>query len=255
MASNGPFFGVSALLFGASVAATTAWCASMQPMSGMRMPGGWTMSMTWMRMPGSSWPGSAASFIVMWTVMMIAMMLPSLVPTLLRYRATVARRGGARIELLTAVNGAGYFLVWIAAGAAVFAIGVTLAAIEMRDATLSRAVPVAGGSTILIAGLLQFTRWKRQRLSICRGGGDEAGPPTVRNAMRRGICAGLRCVYCCANLTAILLVAGVMDLRAMAVVTAAITAERISRSGQRMARLSGALIVAAGTVLLLRGGI
>ena len=46
------------------------------------MPGGWSMSMAWMRMPGQTWPGAAASFLAMWAVMMVAMMLPSLVPML-----------------------------------------------------------------------------------------------------------------------------------------------------------------------------
>jgi hypothetical protein len=52
-ASQRAFFGVSALLFAASAAVTILWCASMSAMDGMPMPGGWTMSMAWMRMPGS----------------------------------------------------------------------------------------------------------------------------------------------------------------------------------------------------------
>ena len=72
--------GVAALVFIASVALTIAWCASMSAMGGMPMPGGWTMSMAWMRMPGQTWPGAAASFLGMWVVMMVAMMLPSLLP-------------------------------------------------------------------------------------------------------------------------------------------------------------------------------
>jgi len=51
-------------------------------------------------------------------------------------------------------------------------------------------------------------------------------------------------------LTAILLVLGVMDLRAMAIVTLAITAERIASEGQRVARLIGALAIASGLILL-----
>ena len=53
------FLGVSALLFAASAAVTIVWCTSMSAMGGMPMPGGWTMSMTWMRMPGQTWPGAA----------------------------------------------------------------------------------------------------------------------------------------------------------------------------------------------------
>ena len=72
------FVGVSALLFAGSATLTIAWCTSMSAMGGMLMPGGWTMSMAWMRMPGQTWLGAAASFIGMWVVMMVAMMLPSL---------------------------------------------------------------------------------------------------------------------------------------------------------------------------------
>src|SRR4051812_24550748 len=85
-ASGRAFFGVAALLFTASAALTIVWCTSMPAMAGMRMPGGWTMSMAWMRMPGQTWAGAASSFVVMWAAMMVAMMLPSLLPTLWRYR-------------------------------------------------------------------------------------------------------------------------------------------------------------------------
>ena len=60
--------------------------ASMAAMGGMPMPGGWTMSMMWMRMPDQTWPGAAASFLGMWAVMMAAMMLPSLIPMVWHYR-------------------------------------------------------------------------------------------------------------------------------------------------------------------------
>jgi len=69
-ASRQAFVGVSALLFAGSAAVTIVWCASLSAMGGMPMPGGWTMSMAWMRMPGQTWPGAAASFLGMWVVMM-----------------------------------------------------------------------------------------------------------------------------------------------------------------------------------------
>ena len=84
------FWGVSGLLFAVSAVVTIVWCASMSAMGGMPMPGGWTMSMAWMRMPGQTWAGAAASLLGMWIVMMVAMMLPSLVPMLWRYREAVA---------------------------------------------------------------------------------------------------------------------------------------------------------------------
>src|SRR6187431_2230208 len=88
-ASQRAFFSVAALLFVVSAAVTIIWCESMSGMGGMPMPGGWTMSMAWMRMPGQTWAGAAAAFLGMWVVMMVAMMLPALIPMLRRYRAAV----------------------------------------------------------------------------------------------------------------------------------------------------------------------
>src|SRR5262249_60069203 len=81
------FRAAATLLFAVSALATVWWCGSMS--GGMPMPGGWTMSMAWMRMPGQTWPAAAASFMAMWILMMVAMMLPSLVPMLSRYRRAV----------------------------------------------------------------------------------------------------------------------------------------------------------------------
>ena len=259
MASDRPsqraFLGVSALLFAASAAVTIVWCTSMSAMGGMPMPGGWTMSMAWMRMPGQTWPGAAASFLGMWVVMMVAMMLPSLVPMLRRYRQAVGRADEARLGPLTAIAGAGYFFVWTVFGMAVFPLGAALAAIEMQQPALARAVPIATGVVVLIAGALQFSAWKARHLACCR----EAPACAARTiagragtAWRHGLRLGLHCSYCCAGLMAILLVIGVMDLRAMAVVTAAITVERLAPAGERVARAIGAVVVGAGLFLIAR---
>jgi predicted metal-binding membrane protein len=253
-ASHHAFLGVSALLFVASAAVTTAWCASMSSMAGMSMPGGWTMSMAWMRMPGQSWPGAAASFLGMWTVMMVAMMLPSLVPMLLRYRQAVDRTGEPRLGQLTALVGVGYFCVWTAFGMTAFPLGVALASVAMQAPALARIVPIAVGVIVLIAGALQFTAWKAHHLACCRKASSRSPklPADAGTAWRHGVRLGLHCSYCCVGLTTILLVIGVMDLRAMAVVTAAITAERLAPTGKRVAQVIGAVIIAAGLFLIAR---
>ena len=51
---------------------------------------------------------------------------------------------------------------------------------------------------------------------------------------------------------AILLVVGVMDLRAMAVVAAAITVERLAPAGECVARTTGSVVVGAGLLLIAR---
>jgi predicted metal-binding membrane protein len=252
-ASQRAFFVVSGLLFAASAAVTIVWSGSMSA-GEMPMPGGWTMSMAWMRMPRHTWPGAAASFLGMWVVMMVAMMLPSLVPMLWRYRQAVGRTGETRLGRLTALVGVGYFFVWTGFEMAAFSLGVALAAIEMQQPALTRAVPIAVGVVVLIAGALQFTAWKAHHLACCREalGRGRTLPADAATAWRQGLRLGLHSSQCCAGLMAILLVSGGMDRRAMAVVAAAITVERLAPAGERVARAIGAAVVGAGLFLIAR---
>jgi len=254
-ASERAFLGVTTLLlFTASAALTIVWCASMSAMSGMPMPGGWTMSMAWMRMPGQTWPGAALSFLGMWVVMMVAMMLPSLVPMLLRYRQAVGRTDLTRADCLTTLVGGGYFFVWTVFGMAAFPLGIALAEVDMRQPVLARAVPIAVGVVVLVAGALQFSAWKARHLACCRTapGCGRTLAADAGTAWRHGLRLGLHCSQCCAGLIAILLVIGVMNLRTMAVVAAAITAERLAPAGERVARAIGAVVVGAGLFLIAR---
>src|SRR5437660_3561958 len=162
-------------------------------------------------------PGAAGSFLGMWVVMMVAMMLPSLVPMLWRYRQAVGSAGETRLGRLTALMGVGYFFVWIVFGMAAFLPGVALAAIEMQQPALARAVPIAVGVVVLIAGSLQLTAWKARHLTCCREapGRGRTLPADAGTAWRYGLRLGLHCIHCCVSLIPIFLVIGVMDLRTM----------------------------------------
>ncbi|WP_225737403.1 DUF2182 domain-containing protein [Dyella acidiphila] len=203
-------------------------------------------------MPTQTWPGAAASFLSMWLVMMAAMMLPSLLPVLRRYHRQIqhgdARHAGARTLLMAA----GYFLVWAVLGALIYGMGIALATVAMRWPMLARIAPLAAGMIVLGAGALQFTRWKAHHLAGCRALPDCCQRLRANTAAvwRYGVQHGIRCCHCCAGLTAILLVAGVMDLRAMALVTAAITAERLAPAARPVAWLIGIAAMGAGIGLL-----
>jgi len=222
-------------------------------MNATPMSGAWTMSMACMPMPAETWTHAAASFLAMWIVMMAAMMLPSLTPMLWRYREAVAGVGGTRLAALTALVAAAYFFVWTMFGLAVLPLDVARTAIEMEHAVPARAVPFVIGAVTLIAGAFQFTAWKARQLACCRDAASR-GPasPSAAAAWRHGVRLGLHCVRCCLNLTTILLVVGIMDVRAMAVVTAAITAERLAPRGEPVARAVGGIVVVAGMVLIAR---
>ena len=205
-------------------------------------------------MPGQTWAGAEAAFVAMWTVMMVAMMLPSLAPMLVRYRQAVGRSGEVRLHVLTAVVAVGYFAVWSALGAAIFPFGAALAVAQMRLPALARAVPIAAGVVVLLAGTVQLTAWKARHLAFGRAAAERVhlSAADVPTAWRHGVCLGVHCNYCCAGLTASFLALGVMDLRVMAVVTAAITAERLVPAGARVARAVGVVGVVAGAQLIVR---
>jgi predicted metal-binding membrane protein len=245
-------FAYSALLFILSAAGTIWWCGSIS--DGMPMPGGWTMSMAWMRMPDQTWLDAAAMFMGMWVVMMVAMMLPSLTPTLAAYRRSMSRMNSAHPGALTALVGAAYFLVWALFGIVAYPIGVFVATTEMHHLTLARAVPLTTGIVLLLAGGFQFTPWKIHQLGCCRvtPGCEHAFAPTARSAFQQGLRLGIHCVSCCCGFMLILLVSGVMNLGAMAIVAVAITIERLAPRPEVVARVTGVFAYAAGLFLIIR---
>lgn len=220
--SQGVFVGASVLLFAASAAATSLV--------------------------------AAASFIGMWIVMMVAMMLPSLVPMLSRYHRAVARTSDIPRGWLTTLVAVGYFFVWTVFGMVALLLGAALTAVAMRSPGVARAMPLAIGIVVLLGGALQFTAWKGHHLSCCRKapGRGYTLPADAGRAWRHGLLLGMHCTRCCVGLMAILLVLGVMDLRAMAAVAVAITVERLVRDGERVRRVIGAAAIGGGLVLIAR---
>jgi predicted metal-binding membrane protein len=220
----------------------------------MPMPGTESVSMMWTRMPDQSWPGAAASFVGMWVAMMVPMMLPAVAPVLWRHRQAAAASGARRTGVLTAIAGAGYVFVSALLGVAVFPVGASVAELVMAEPALRHALPIVVGVAVVIAGAIQLTSWKARRLACCRlespchalrqvGAGD---------AWRDGTRLGLRCIACCGNLMLIPLFIGVMNVSVMAAVGAAIAVERLAPRGERVARVTGGIIVTTGALLVAR---
>jgi predicted metal-binding membrane protein len=236
------FIAVSDLAFAASVAGTVYFCRSMS--GGMEMSGGWTMSMTWMRMPGQSWTASVAMFLLMWLTMMVAMMLPSALPTFLK-------TGRPWPSLCCMASG--YFAVWLAAGLGIYAFGVALATVSMRSELVSRAVPWLVGASLITAGAIQFTPWKLTYLLRCRSpSGCAASCSQNKTSFRLGCGQGTACCICCAAPMAILLSLGIMNPLVMIGVTIVIAAEKVLPRPAIVARFVGILAVVAGITFIAR---
>jgi predicted metal-binding membrane protein len=249
--SHQAFLGAAALLFAAGVLGTIASWLSMSQMDGMPMPGGWMLSMVWMRMPRQTWPELAAAFLGMWVPMMVAMMLPSLLPALSRYRNAACSRSPAHLGVLTAVVSVAYFLVWALLGLAVYPVGAGLAAAEIQWPSLARAAPWMVGLVVLAAGVLQLTPWKVTRIACCQESpAGSRARPGIATAWRHGLTLGLRCSSCCGNVMLVVLMSGVMSLETMILATAAITAERLAPPAGYMPKVVGAGLLGAGSLLM-----
>ena len=198
---------------------------------------------------------TATGYLGMWMAMMVPMMLPSLIPMLSRYRRSVRGANGVHLHGLTALVGAGYFAVWAAVGAAAWAAGAGIMAVEMRWGTTASWLPVATGVALLLAGGVQFTSWKARLLAVCREGSGCGCPPAPNalGAWRHGLRLGVRCGLCCGSLMLALLAGGMMNVVAMAWVTLAISAERLSPVPVHVARVAGVAIVVAGVLTIARG--
>lgn len=233
----------------------------MASMGAMPMAGGWTLSMMWMRMPGQAWSEVAIGFLGMWCVMTVAMMLPCLLPMLWRYRQAIQTSAGAglqvrrtRLHSLTTQVALGYFSVYLLLGLFVLVLGLTLAAAARLQPVLASRMPILGGVVIFLAGVNQFSESKLDQLRHCRHALPTilGSRQSITGAWQHGFHIGVLCVRCCAALMMILLVVGMMELRWMALITGAITLERLGAAGEHVARASGFIAITLGVMLITR---
>jgi predicted metal-binding membrane protein len=200
-------------------------------------------------------PMTSQSMMALTTVaMMVAMMLPSLAPTLWRYHSHLRAMRMARAAEETMRFAAGYASVWTAMGLALFAMSAELSPMGTASAMAPPFVPSALGAVLVCAGVLQRSRWKTKQLLRCHEAclRVHSVSRTLLTAWREGCQLGVDCVLSCAAPMAVLFVAGLMDPRMMVVITAAITAERVAPGGARIARVTGALALIVGVAICVR---
>jgi predicted metal-binding membrane protein len=196
------------LLLGLTVA---AWALVDRRMAGMDVGPGTELG-------GLRW------FAVTWALMMAAMMLPAVAPTLSAYRRRAAGLGA------TPGFAAGYLVAWLAAGLLGYALVEGVRSLELGFLDWDEAGRYVAGAVILGGALYQLTRPKDACLRRCRDPQvflAQYGRPGRMGALRMGIEYGGLCVGCCWALMAALFALGVMSIGWMAFVAALIVAERL----------------------------
>jgi predicted metal-binding membrane protein len=189
---------------------------------------------------------------VMWCVMMVGMMAPSVTPVLLL--ASNAPRDRHRVFPPVVSFGAGYLLVWIG-----FSAIASLAQWALHDAALlspamATSSPRIGGAILAAAGLYQLTPFKQACLTHCRSpidflmshwrGGAAGG-------IRMGVHHGLYCLGCCWALMAVLFAVGIMNLAWVAGLALLVLAEKIAPAAVLTSRIAGAALMLAGAIKLI----
>ena len=236
------------------------WALTIQSIRGMPgvmpMPGGWTMSMAWMVMPGQSVFAAGTMFVTMWLVMMVAMMLPSALPVVLLHRRLAESRRARGVPVAPeVVLLAGYFTAWTAFGAVAFGLGLPVATVAMQSEGVSRMMPLLAGAALMVAGLYQLTPFKRACLAHCRSPLSfftSSWREGWVGTFRLGVHHGSYCTGCCWALMLIQLTLGVMNLWVMVAVAGVIALEKSWRHGHRVAHAAGFAAVVAGVLHIVR---
>ena len=200
-------------------------------------------------------PADAALAAGMWSVMMVAMMLPSAAPMILVFVTVNLRRGldANAPYVSTGLFTLGYLLVW-----GVWSVGATAAqwglqrAAVLAEATLAL-TPLAGATVLVSAGLWQLTPLKYACLARCQsplGFLLAEWRQGRRGALVMGVRHGLYCLGCCWALMALLFVGGVMNLAWVAAIAAFVLVEKTVPAGRVVGWLSGGALIAGGVVML-----
>ena len=193
-------------------------------------------------------------FLVGWQVMVAAMMLPSSLP-LVRMFAAASSGAPDRGRALAAFVGA-YAVVWSGFGLIAFLADAGLHALVASSPWMSANNWVIAPSVLLLAGAFQFTPLKDACLRACRHPAS-----FLRRHYRRGAGGafalgarhGMFCVGCCWALMLVMFAAGAVSLIWMAALTALMVHEKTRPSGARTVPLTGTVLLAAGSTLMLWG--
>ena len=186
----------------------------------------------------------------MWAIMMAAMMLPTLVPTLRSYEDLMVSANGSRAGWSGVLLG--YFVVWVGFAALIATAQVTLIAVGAVDALGIASSVWLAAALLIVVGLFQFSRAKEICHGVCHApmmyfvGHWKTG---FRGGLRMGLGLGAFCVGCCWGFMALGFVGGVMSLLWMGLATLFMILEKLPAVGHVVTKPMGVVLILAGIAL------
>jgi predicted metal-binding membrane protein len=193
--------------------------------------------------------GSLGWFVGVWTVMMAAMMLPSVSPTVALYARMTRERSLVGPLAFTS----GYIITWAAVGLVAFGISAVGRAVLGTELAWHRSGRWLAGAILIGAAVYELTPLKSVCLGKCRsplGFLLTSWRDGLRGAVEMGARHGLWCVGCCWALMAALFALGVMSIGWMAFVAALIAAEKVLPWGRAATWVTAAILLVLGVMLV-----
>jgi predicted metal-binding membrane protein len=231
-----------------------SWLANDMEMGGMDMtgyrmiPAGQALMM-----PASApWrPIEFAYVFVMWIVMMIGMMTPSVTPMILIYARVGRQATESRPFASVAWFAGGYFLAWVAFSLVATSLQWALERAALLTPTMASANNIVAGILLILAGLYQWTPLKDVCLRQCQAplgfilshGGFQR---TTTSSLALGFRHGASCLGCCWALMVLLFTLGVMSLFWIAALAILVLLEKAVPPGRVISRIAGLAFVVGG---------
>ncbi|HSI97134.1 MAG TPA: DUF2182 domain-containing protein [Gaiellaceae bacterium] len=180
--------------------------------------------LAWIGLAGYEPPMGLGGFLAAWTLMMVAMMLPSIAPLVLLYR-------GRRVVLAF-----GYVVVWGAVGLLPYA------AMERRLEPMAAVV-------LALAGAYELSPLKHACLRRCQNSAAFLMERYRSGALRLGAEHAVWCMGCCVGLMAVLVLAAAMGLLWAALIAAVVFVQKVLPLGDASARVTGVALLASAVLV------
>ena len=183
---------------------------------------------------GSLWnlPGFF-TMLTMWSIMMVAMMLPSAAPMVITFaRVNLGRRDRNAPYVPVVVFLLGYVIVWTAFSVFATTLQFWLTSVRLLSMSMASARPIFAGGLLIGVGLVQWTPWKQRCLRHCASPLQfivTAWRDGWNGALQMGFHHGLFCLGCCWAIMLLLFASGVMNLLWVAALSVYVLAENSRR--------------------------
>ncbi len=216
--------------------------------------GSWAYLLTRDHGPGPTMGLSALLFLGVWVAMLAATMFPAVAPMVLmfaRINATKRTKGMAYVP--TSLFVSGYLVVWTGLGLLAYVAALGAEDLAARSDWVAGNAARIGGVLIAGAGAYQFTKLKDRCLTECRSPLAfvmEHWRDGRRGALEMGVHHGWHCAGCCWAIMVAMFPLGMMNIAALAGVTAFVYAEKVLPAAKVLRYGAGVALLAYGLAVL-----